>query len=565
MREGGRAGHARRRRRATPVQRVATAQGLRRRLRLIGVLPGLCALLTLLAAVPAVEPGYGRMVFGGATALCGLVGVVAWRLSGTTATALCAVETARRQAETDRVQEVAVQIGQLRDRLPQALEEVQALVDQVRRGEQPQTRALFHENPAGGPVAHLASDLNDFVQHVQLYVATTSADHRAALLVLGRRMLTLTTTTISGFDRLEQKIEDPDVLGPVFRLDHKVTRVHRFAASLIIVGGGAPRESRTPDELSLVIWHALQEVEQYERVTVVTPVDTLVRGRVTAGLVHLLAELIDNAANFSHPDQPVTVRVSRVAVGFAIEVEDRGSPIPADIMDNLNQLLADPASRYTGEYVRTGRLGLWVVSLLAKRFGVHVRLQTNAYGANTAVVILEAEQLHSDNEPRDAQPVSGRVHGRQPHQSGPGAGAGELLAETTLALSAVTDSVRQQAAPRRPVAGRDVQPAAALPRRTPARTRQPSASRTRPDGQPRGTGDGRPPLPRRETAQHYSHPGLRTEPEADEEARIAPDPGLARALLAGPGRVPAEHVADRDAAHPRPMNPTPPMEDNHAE
>ncbi|MFF7097795.1 ATP-binding protein [Streptomyces rubradiris] len=543
---------------------MATPRGLRRRLRLIGVLPGLCVLLTLLAAVPAVEPGYGRVVFGGATVLCGLVGVVAWRLSGTTAAAVDAVETARQQAETARLQKNADQVAQLRARLPEALEEIQVFVDQVRRGEQPQVRAVQQADPAGDPLARLACDLNEFVQAVKSYVATSSADRdRAALLVLGRRMLTLTATTISDFDRLEQKIEDPDILGPVFRLDHKVTRVHRFSASLIIVGGGAPRESRTPDELSLVIWHALQEVEHYERVTVVTPVDTLVRGRVTAGLVHLLAELIDNAANFSPPDQPVTVRVSRVPAGFAIEVEDRGSPIPADTMENLNQLLADPASRYTGEYVRTGRLGLWVVSLLAKRFGVHVQLQTNAYGANTAIVVLTAEQLHADNQPQDAHLVSARVSGPQSHEPGPGAGAGELPAETTLALPAVNAPARQQAALPRPVAERDVQPVAALPRRTSARTEQPS-SRTRPDGQLPETGDGRPPLPRRETAQHYSHPGLRTEPRGDEDARIAPDPGLARALLVGPGRVPAEHVASRDAADRQPMNPTPPMEDNHA-
>ncbi|MEU5083036.1 MULTISPECIES: ATP-binding protein [Streptomyces] len=551
---------------------MATAQGLRRRLRLIGVLPGLCALLTLLAAVPAVEPGYGRVVVGGATVLCGLVCVVAWRLSGTTAAAVDAVETARQQAEAARLQAEAArlqknadQVAQLRARLPEALEEIQVFVDQVRRGEQPQVRAVQQADPAGDPLARLACDLNEFVQGVKSYVARSSADRdRAALLVLGRRMVTLTTATISGFDRLEQKIEDPDILGPVFRLDHKVTRVHRFAASLIILGGGAPRESRTPDELSLVIWHALQEVEHYERVTVITPVDTLVRGRVTAGLVHLLAELIDNAANFSPPDQPVTVRVSRVPAGFAIEVEDRGSPIPADTMENLNQLLADPASRYTGEYVRTGRLGLWVVSLLAKRFGVRVQLQTNAYGANSAIVVLPAEQLHADNEPRDAQPVVGRVPVRQPHQPGAGAGSGEVPAETTLALPAVRLPARQPVAPR-PAGGRAAEPVAALPRRVPARAGQPAVSRTHPAGeQPSGTTDDRPPLARRETSQKYSHPGLRTEPEAGDSSRAAPSPALARAFFAG-GRAPAAHDVDRDAPRPDLTSHTPHEENDHAE
>ncbi|MFI0813946.1 sensor histidine kinase [Streptomyces echinatus] len=541
----------------TLAQRVATPRGLRRRLHLIGVLPGLCALLVLLGAGPVVvQSVYGRAVWGGATVVCGFVCVLAWRMSGSTAAAVYAAETTRQQRDADHV-------ARLRAGLPTALKEIQVLVDQVRRGEQPQVRTVHHEEPDGDPLVLLAGDLNNFVREVQLYVATSSADRvRDALLVLGRRMLSLTTAAISDFDRLEETIEDPDILGPLFRLDHKVTRVRRFAESLVIVGGGAPRESRKPDELSLVIRHAMQEVEQYARVSVVAPVDTLVRGRVTVGLVHLLAELIDNAANFSPPDQPVTVRVSQVPAGFAIEVEDRGSPIPAVTMQHLNQLLADPASRYTGEYVRDGRLGLWVVSLLANRFGVGVRLQTNAYGANTAVVVLPAEQLHAGDEPWGARPPSGLTPVRQPHQ--PGAGVREPLAETTLALSAVKYLARHPVAPRQPVPGRGAEPAAPLPRRTPARAGQSSGSRAGPaGGQPRGAGNDRPPLARRDTSKNYSHPGLRTEQEGGESSRTAPDPGLARAFLAG-GRAPAERDVDGDAARPGPTD-NPHVEDNHAE
>lgn len=556
MSESGRTGHARRRHRTTLAQRVATPRGLRQRLRLIGLLPGVVLLLVLPAAAPAVprtQSVYGWMLWGGAAVVCGGVCVLAWRMSDATAAAVSAVETARRHRD-------AGQVARLRADLPTALKEIQVLVDQVRRGEPPQLRAVHDADPAGDPLAALACDLNSFIRDVQSYIAASSADRdRAALLVLGRRMLTLTTAAISDFDRLEEAIEDPDILGPLFRLDHKVTRVRRFAESLIIVGGGAPRESRRPDELSLVIRHAVQEVEQYPRVSVVAPVDALVRGRVTVGLVHLLAELIDNAANFSPPEQPVTVRVSQVPAGFAIEVEDRGSPIPAATMNHLNELLADPSSRYTGEYVRDGRLGLWVVSLLAERFGVRVRLQVNAFGANTAVVVLPTEQLHVGDEPWAAQPATGLTP-VQPQQFGGITDANEPLVETTLALPAIGRSARPPVAARPPVPGQSALPAASLPRRTPARSKSP-ATGAHTGRQPRGAGDDRPPLARRETSQTYSHPGLRFEPESGQGSRTAPDPGLARAFLAGPGRA----TAERDAARPEPTNRTPHVEDNHAE
>ncbi|UFQ99780.1 ATP-binding protein [Streptomyces sp. Go40/10] len=529
----------------TLAQRVATPRGLRRRLHLTGVLPGLCALLVLLGAGPVVGQSVcGQVVWGGAAVVCGFVCVVAWRMSGSTAAAVDEAEKTRRQREADHV-------ARMRAGLPAALNEIQVLVDQVRRGEPPQVRDVHPEAPAEDPLTVLAGDLSNFVREVQLYVATSSASRvRDALLILGRRTLSLTTAAISDFDPLEETIEDPDVLGPLFRLDHKVTRVRRFAESLVIVGGGAPRESRQPDELSLVIRHAMQEVEQYARVTVVTPVDTLVRGRVTAGLVHLLAELIDNAANFSPPDQPVTVRVSQVHAGFAIEVEDRGSPIPAPTLERLNQLLADPSSRFTGEYVRDGRLGLWVVSLLAKRFGVRVRLQPNAFGANTAVAVLPVEQLHTDEETSTVLRSPSALLVRHPSQRGVGDGARETPAETTLALAAVDRAGRLPVAGGHSAPEHPAQPVAPLPRRSTAREQQVPGS------------GGKPPLARREASQSYSHPQLRAEQVIGDGSPAAPDPNLARSFFAGPGRAAVERGVDRNAARPEPTNATPRLEDD---
>lgn len=451
-------------------------------------------------------------------AACILAGAVALRAGDKTAKAI------ERQQEVER-QQTTVGAERLRQAFEDGLKEIEATVDQVRRGEQPQIRPPQGEVFAAGPWAQLLLQQHEFVRAVQLFVAHGSAEQeKAALLSLGRRMRGLLHHAIRIFDTLVHATDDPDVLEPLFALDHTVNRVDLFAQSLAIVGDAPPRRSSKPSEIVEVVRHAICSIEQYKRINLVPPDDTLIDGRITHGLIHLLAELLDNAANFSPPHKPVTVRVGRENSGLVIEIEDHGIAIhPADL-DRFNHLLAHPEEHHLGERVRDGRLGLWVVALLAtKHLGVRVRLQRNIFGSTTATVLVPQHHLHlSSPAPTPAStgqpPPPARTHDGDASPRGPH--PAEDLTTTTLELPA-----HALVAPRAEQPSSPGQSVPALPiRKGPAhRPEMPERARSvRP-----APGDAEavpPPLPVR-TGNHLD-PRLRRRPEETGRPSTDQVPGL---------------------------------------
>jgi hypothetical protein len=99
----------------------------------------------------------------------------------------------------------------------------------------------------------------------------------------------------------------------------------------------------------------------------------------------MLAELIENAVQYSPPGTSVQVRGGRVANGYALEIEDRGLGIPPDTMNTLNQRLAKPPEF---DLADSDQLGLFVVSRLAARHGIRISLRVSGYGGTAAVVLL---------------------------------------------------------------------------------------------------------------------------------------------------------------------------------
>ncbi|RSS53560.1 sensor histidine kinase, partial [Streptomyces sp. WAC06614] len=154
----------------------------------------------------------------------------------------------------------------------------------------------------------------------------SDSDQKVEVFVnLARRLQSLVHREISLLDDLEDTVEDPDLLKELFHVDHLATRIRRHAENLAVLGGAASRRQWTrPIDLSEVLRSAVAEVEQYTRVKVVPPAGGTVRGHAVADVVHLLAELIENATVFSAPDTDVVVRAERVTAGIAVEVEDRG-------------------------------------------------------------------------------------------------------------------------------------------------------------------------------------------------------------------------------------------------
>jgi hypothetical protein len=137
-----------------------------------------------------------------------------------------------------------------------------------------------------------------------------------------------------------------------------------------------------------VLRAAVAEVEQYSRVKVVPPIEGTLLGGAVTDVIHLVAELIENATKFSAPHTPALVRAQSVTAGLVIEVEDRGLGMLPDDQQRMNDLLADPAQVDVAELLRDGRIGLFVVGTLARRHGIRVQLQGNIYGGIQAVVVM---------------------------------------------------------------------------------------------------------------------------------------------------------------------------------
>ncbi|MFD3938788.1 ATP-binding protein [Streptomyces sp. NPDC058611] len=214
---------------------------------------------------------------------------------------------------------------------------------------------------------------------------------------LARRLQSLVHREISLLDDLEDTVEDPDLLKELFHVDHLATRIRRHAENLAVLGGAASRRQWTrPIDLSEVLRSSVAEVEQYTRVKVVPPAGGSVRGHAVADVVHLLAELVENATVFSAPDTDVVLRAERVTAGIAVEVEDRGLGLPAAEQHRMNALLGDPDQISVRNLLADGRIGLFVVAALARRHGIAVELKSNIYGGVLAVLVLPQELLGAE-------------------------------------------------------------------------------------------------------------------------------------------------------------------------
>ncbi|MFC8434731.1 nitrate- and nitrite sensing domain-containing protein [Streptomyces sp. NPDC057253] len=223
---------------------------------------------------------------------------------------------------------------------------------------------------------------------------------------LARRSQVLVHRQLSLLDSMERRSDDPNELSDLFRLDHLTTRMRRHAESLIILSGAAPgRAWRMPVSLTNVVRAAVSEVEDYARVEVRQLPDASVVGAAVADLTHLLAEVIENAAQFSPPHTHVRVTGEPVGNGYAIEVEDRGLGMGKETLAEANRRIEQSEAL---DLFDSDRLGLFVVSRLAARHGIKVHLRTSPYGGTTAVVLLPTALLHIKAEERSPAQAADR-------------------------------------------------------------------------------------------------------------------------------------------------------------
>ncbi len=203
---------------------------------------------------------------------------------------------------------------------------------------------------------------------------------------LARRSQSLLHRQLTLLDQMERRATDPEALDDLFRLDHLTTRMRRHAEGLVILAGAPPgRGWSSPVRMVDVMRGAIAEVEDYARVSVATRSQAALSGSAVADVIHLLAELIENATTLSPPYTSVRVAGETVANGFAIEVEDRGLGMSPERLAELNERLASPPEFNPAE---SEQLGLFVVGQLAKRHSIQVTLKASPYGGTSAVVLI---------------------------------------------------------------------------------------------------------------------------------------------------------------------------------
>ena len=246
--------------------------------------------------------------------------------------------------------------------------------------------------------------------------ATLQAGISAMFVNLSRRSQALVERQLQLIEQLESNEQDADQLSNLFQLDHLATRMRRNSENLLVLAGtDVAKRNVAAVPMVDVLRAAVSEVEQYQRIVVQTPPTATILGRAASDIVHLLAELLDNATNFSPPDSQVVMSSTRTADGsIVVEIADRGVGMTDDELVAANSRLSGPASV---DVSTSRRMGLFVVGRLAARHGVDVRLSSSAAGGSgsglTASVTVPTK-LVPTSEPRRSGTMAGSGMARQP-------------------------------------------------------------------------------------------------------------------------------------------------------
>ncbi|MDT5035662.1 MAG: hypothetical protein QOE03_847, partial [Micromonosporaceae bacterium] len=290
----------------------------------------------------------------------------------------------------------------------------------------PEAIERLRTNARGDPVNDVAGTSIDTADEIGQVAQAFTAVHRTAVRLaveqammrrgvnamfvnLARRSQTLVERQLQLLDNLESSETDPDQLSSLFRLDHLATRMRRNDENLLVLAGADnSRRWTEPVALSAVVLAAVAEIEQYPRIRHDVTDEIHIVGHAVADVVHLLAELLENATTFSPPDTPVTVTGWRAGDGgdtgedggATILIADSGLGMSAASVVEANQQLATPSSI---DVATSERMGLLVVANLAARQQITVELGGTERGVQAQVSlparILAPPPLHDVNGP----------------------------------------------------------------------------------------------------------------------------------------------------------------------
>ncbi|MFI0510038.1 nitrate- and nitrite sensing domain-containing protein [Streptomyces sp. WSLK1-5] len=230
-------------------------------------------------------------------------------------------------------------------------------------------------------------------------LADTRRGFQKVILGIARQSQNLVNLQLSRLDTLEREHQDPDVLAGLYELDSTASQLRRYEENLVIISGGQPRRSWTePVALIDILRSAVGEVAEYQRVEVRTEEEVCLAPPAVADVIHLLAELIENATLYSPAPSPVGVRAGLVAKGLAVEVEDRGLGMSEEEYAAFNAHLAEAPKFDVVALADDLRLGMFVIARIANRHGIQVTLRSSPYGGTTAIVLIPHEIVVREEE-----------------------------------------------------------------------------------------------------------------------------------------------------------------------
>ncbi|OKK20447.1 ATPase [Streptomyces sp. CB00455] len=308
------------------------------------------------------------------------------------------------------------------------------LVDQLSRTDPGKVDTRVHPIPIDsqdeiGEVARAFDQVHREAVRLAAEQALLRGNVNAIFTNLSMRNQSLIEGQLTLITSLENNEADPDQLENLFRLDHLATRMRRNGENLLILAGEEPgRRWDQPVPLVDVLRAASSEVEQYERIELSGVSEAEIHGQAVTDLVHLLAELLENATTFSSPQTKVRVNATRLPDGrVMVEIHDKGIGLTAEDFADINHKLANPP---TVDAAISQRMGLFVVGRLADRHSIRVQLRPSGEAAGTTSLVMLPDAIThgggGEGIPDDDFTVSSIIPEQKAQQPAPLRTAAEL-------------------------------------------------------------------------------------------------------------------------------------------
>ncbi|MFJ6749411.1 ATP-binding protein [Streptomyces sp. NPDC091266] len=236
---------------------------------------------------------------------------------------------------------------------------------------------------------------------------TATADRAAALAACANaagRMQAVSTGILADLREMEERHADESVLGDLLHLDHRTAQAGRLADSIaVLTGARSGRRWARPIAMESILRGAMGRIGGYQRIRVHSTSDAAIAGHAAEGVMHALAELLDNAANFSPPTAEVHTYVEEVPAGVIVSVEDSGLVMGEEQLRRAERAVSGEAKGLVG--LSGSRLGLAVVGRLARKHGLTVSYRPSARGGTGVLVLIPQDLLSRSAATPSAAPA----------------------------------------------------------------------------------------------------------------------------------------------------------------